>query len=93
MKTLIKILAVILSITGCNKTTESNKAETFDVVIYGSTPAGIAAAVTAGRNDQSSIIIDPHQRIGGMPASGMSNTDFRTFEAFGGIWKELVIKK
>jgi hypothetical protein len=88
MNQIIKLFP-ILFLLGCTNQTSTNENEQpYDVVIYGSTPAGIAAAVTAGRNGKTAVIIDPHQRIGGMPASGMSNTDFRTFEAFSGIWKE-----
>ncbi len=84
----VKFLLILLLVNCNGSKSEQSAAGTYDIVIYGSAPAGIAAAVTAGRNDKSALIIDPHQRIGGMSASGMSNTDFRTFEAFGGIWKE-----
>ena len=92
MKHTIQLLLLLLFFTlSCTQQTSTHdKDQPFAVVIYGSTPAGIAAAVTAGRNDKNALIIDPHQRIGGMPASGMSNTDFRTFEAFGGIWQEFI---
>jgi hypothetical protein len=83
---MIKSFVLILFLTvvfSCNRTGDKN----FDVVIYGSTPAGIAAAVTAARNGKSSIILDPHKRLGGMPASGMSNLDFRTYESLGGFCK------
>lgn len=90
MKHIFQLLPLLLLLASActQQKSTGEKDQHFDVVIYGSTPAGIAAAVTVGRNDKTVLIIDPHQRIGGMPASGMSNTDFRTFEAFGGIWKE-----
>jgi hypothetical protein len=62
----------------------------FDLVVYGATPAGIAAAVTAGRAGRSAVLIDSHTRVGGMPASGMTNIDFRTYESVSGIFRELM---
>jgi len=88
VKALAKFFTILLLVNCSGPKSKESAEQVIDVVIYGSTPAGIAAAVTAGRNGKTALIIDPHQRIGGMPASGMSNTDFRTFEAFGGIWKE-----
>ena len=74
----------------CENTIDRLIESRFDVVVYGSTPAGIASAVTAARNGKSAVIIDPHLLPGGMPASGMSNIDFRTYESLGGFCKELM---
>ena len=62
----------------------------YDLIVYGATPAGIAAAVTAGRAGRRAVLVDPHTRVGGMPASGMTNIDFRTYESVGGIFRELM---
>lgn len=80
---------IILFVFSCNQKGIRDQDEAvYDVVVYGSTPAGIAAAVTASRNGKQAVIIDPHKRIGGLPASGMSNTDFRSFESLRGVFKE-----
>lgn len=44
----------------------------YDVVIYGATPGGIAAAITAARTSSSLsvVIIEPTSYIGGMAAPG-----------------------
>ena len=81
----------LLALISCdNNLTKKNQDSICDVVIYGSTPAGIAAAVTANRNGKNSIIIDPHERPGGMLASGISNIDFRTFESLHGFFREFM---
>jgi len=49
--------------------------EKFDLVIYGGTPAGIAAAVQAKRLGLSTVVIEPGRRIGGLTTGGLGNTD------------------
>ncbi len=83
MKRVIILMLIISIGFSCSSKTDN----IYDVVIYGSTPAGIAAAVAAARNGKFSIIIDPCKQIGGMPASGISNLDFRTYESLGGFCK------
>ncbi|MEX2214605.1 MAG: FAD-dependent oxidoreductase [Phycisphaeraceae bacterium] len=60
-----------------------------DVLIYGGTPAGIAAAISAGRHNQQVTLVEPTLRLGGLVTSGLSHTDFRTFEGITGSFLEL----
>ncbi|QDS89291.1 glutamate synthase subunit beta [Rosistilla ulvae] len=57
-----------------------------DVCVFGSTPAGIAAAVAAAKAGHGVALIEPTDRIGGMLTSGLSHTDFRSFEALTGFF-------
>ncbi|WP_431192321.1 FAD-dependent oxidoreductase [Rhodopirellula bahusiensis] len=57
-----------------------------DVVVYGSTPAGVAAAVAAGKSGQSVLLVEPTQRIGGLVTSGLSHTDFHSLESLSGAF-------
>ncbi len=59
-----------------------------EVVIYGATPGGIAAALAAARNGRSVVLAEPTHRIGGMATCGLSHTDFRTFESLTGVFHE-----
>ena len=43
----------------------------YDVIVVGSGPAGVAAAVTAGRQGSKTLIIESLGRIGGISTSGM----------------------
>lgn len=63
-------------------------AETYDVVIYGATPGGIAAALELGRAERSVLLVDPTSRIGGMPTNGLNHPDFRTFEGITGAFAD-----
>ena len=62
-----------------------NNAEEVDVVIYGSTPGGIAAAVQAKRMGRSVVLLEPTDRIGGLTTGGLGQTDIGNKAAFGGI--------
>ena len=59
-----------------------------DLVIYGGTPAGIAAGVTAAREDASVVIIEPAKWIGGMVTGGLSKTDVGNEKIIGGFARE-----
>ena len=61
-------------------------AQTCDVVVYGGTPAGIAAAVAAAKDGTSVVLVEPYQRIGGLVTNGLSHTDFRTREGLSGAF-------
>ena len=56
-----------------------------DVVVYGGTPGGIAAAVEARRLGKSAVIVEPSNRIGGLTTGGLGQTDIGNKAAFGGI--------
>ena len=66
-----------------------------EVVVYGATPAGIAAALAAAEGDRSVWLIEPTGRIGGMTTHGLSHSDFHSFEALNGPFlqfSQLVLK-
>jgi hypothetical protein len=61
-----------------------------DVLVYGSTPGGIAAAIEAARRGCRVILACPKTHPGGMAASGLSTTDAVRRELFGGIVREFI---
>lgn len=62
----------------------------FDVVVYGATPAGIAAAVNAAKQGLKVGLFEETDHIGGLVSSGLSNTDFKTFEAVQGTYRDFM---
>ena len=66
--------------------TSSLLAQEFDVVIYGATPAGVAAAVASATDGEKVLLVEPTTRIGGMLTNGLSHADFRTFEGLTGAY-------
>ena len=55
------------------------------VVIYGATPAGIAAAIAARRAGKEPILLEPSPKVGGLTTGGLGQTDIGNKAAFGGI--------
>lgn len=47
------------------------KSQKYDVIVVGSGPAGISAAVNAGRNGAKTLLIESCGRVGGISTSGM----------------------
>ena len=43
----------------------------YDVIVVGAGPAGIAAAISAGRNGAKTLLIESLGRVGGVSTSGM----------------------
>jgi FAD dependent oxidoreductase len=66
----------------------ASKVLTFDLVVYGSTPSGIMAAVAAARSGLKVALVDKAQHVGGMVTSGLSYTDRGKTETIGGIPRE-----
>ena len=58
---------------------------TWDVVVYGSSPAAISAAISARRLGKSAVIVSPETRIGGLTTGGLGQTDIGNKAAFGGL--------
>lgn len=59
-----------------------------DVVVYGGTSAGIAAAIQASRMGKSVVVLEPSQHVGGLTTGGLSWTDIGNKMVVGGIARE-----
>lgn len=68
--------------------------EHFDVVVYGATPAGIAAAVAAGREGKRVVLVEPLLLAGGMMSGGLSFSDSNQMarETLRGIFEEFHLR-
>ena len=60
----------------------------YDIIIYGGTSAGIAAAIQSSRMNKSVLLIEPSNRIGGLTTGGLGQTDIGNKQAIGGISRE-----
>lgn len=63
-------------------------AATYDLVIYGGTSGGIAAAVQAARMGKTAVLIEPTQHLGGLTTGGLGATDIGNKRAIGGISRD-----
>src|SRR5207237_949603 len=59
-----------------------------DVVVYGGTASGVAAAVQASRMGKSVVLIEPGKHIGGLTSGGLGWTDSGDKRVIGGIARE-----
>jgi len=73
--------------TAANEATAGSD-NSYDVVIYGGTSAGIAAAVQVKRMGHSVIVIEPTLRIGGLTTGGLGQTDIGRKAVVGGVSRE-----
>lgn len=60
----------------------------YDIVVIGGTPAGIAAAIAAGRSGKSVIIVEQAPVLGGVLSSGVARLDDYVVEANSGVMEE-----
>lgn len=82
------VLLAVFSNVGNMPSATAAEPETADIVIYGGTSAGIAAAVQAKRMGKSVIVIEPSNRVGGLTTGGLGQTDIGNKSAIGGIARE-----
>lgn len=82
------ILVYLLLVLICS--TAFSQEDDYDVVVYGATPAGISAAVNTARQGVTVGLFEASDHLGGIVSSGMSNTDFKTFEAVWGTYREFM---
>jgi hypothetical protein len=61
---------------------------TYDIVIYGGTAAGAAAAVQAADMGKTVVLIEPGKHIGGLTSGGLGATDIGNKAAIGGLSRE-----
>ena len=64
------------------------EARVADVVVYGATSGGIAAAVQTARMGKSVILVEPGKHLGGLTSGGLGATDIGNKAAIGGIARE-----
>ncbi|MEZ5397569.1 MAG: FAD-dependent oxidoreductase [Bryobacterales bacterium] len=60
-----------------------------DIVIYGGTPGGIAAAISAARQGRSVVLVAYQDHLGGMMTSGLGKSDIEDRALIGGLFLEL----
>jgi hypothetical protein len=60
----------------------------YDLVIYGGTSGGIAAAIQARRMGKTAVLIEPGKHLGGLTSGGLGATDIGNKAAIGGISRE-----
>jgi hypothetical protein len=88
MKYMIFIFCFLLAFSCSTPQQEETPADVYDIVVYGGTSGGIAAAIQASRMGKSVVLIEPYNRLGGMTTGGLGQTDIGNKQAIGGISRE-----
>lgn len=84
MKTPIVSLILSLAFAALSSGAESD----YDLVVYGGSSAGIAAAVQSARMGKSVIVIEPGDHLGGLTSGGLGQTDSGNKAVIGGVARE-----
>ena len=59
-----------------------------DVLVYGGTPAGVAAAIQAGGMGKKAFLLSFNHHVGGLTSGGLTATDVGKNESIGGLARE-----
>ncbi len=81
-------LCAIFSLSACEGIGDGKNEYQADVVVYGGTAGGVAAAVQASREGKSVILVCPDKHLGAMTSSGLGYTDAGKSTTIGGVSKE-----
>jgi hypothetical protein len=97
MKRTVRRLAIVASLL-CTSTglraddppgaSSGGREAVYDVVVYGGTSGGVAAAVQAARMGKSVVLIEPGKHLGGLTSGGLGATDIGNKAAIGGISRD-----
>ncbi|NOX65807.1 MAG: FAD-dependent oxidoreductase [Chlorobi bacterium] len=80
------IVIIGLIISSCSQNKELDN--TYDVIIYGGTSAGVIAAIQVAKLGKSTVLIEPGKHIGGLTSGGLGATDIGNKAAIGGLSRE-----
>jgi len=77
-----------VAITFAGPTAIAADRQSYDIVVYGGTAGGVAAAVQGARMGKSVVLIVPGRHVGGLTSGGLGATDIGNKAAIGGISRE-----
>ncbi|MEM9673533.1 MAG: FAD-dependent oxidoreductase, partial [Bacteroidota bacterium] len=63
-----------------------NTSKEYDLVVFGATFSGIAAAINAAEYGHRVALVEEYDQVGGLMTGGLSNTDFISFESLSGTF-------
>jgi hypothetical protein len=90
VKTILRavVVATLFAVSGCR---DGGSNASYDVVVYGGTPAGIVASIQLAREGKTVALVEPTSHVGGIVVNGLGGTDidnhreFRNSPAVGGL--------
>src|SRR6516165_9808552 len=90
MRTMNPLVCALTTIAAmiCGSRGVTAEGRTYDIVVYGSSAGGVAAAVQGARMGKSVVLIEPGRHLGGLTSGGLGATDIGNKAAIGGISRE-----
>jgi hypothetical protein len=82
------VFLLLFSFFVCTSFQPAQQPQTYDLVIYGGTSAGVIAAYTARKMGKTVILIEPGRNLGGMSSGGLGYTDIGNKYAVTGISRD-----
>src|SRR5579872_4604417 len=80
------LAAIAMTVAGSRNAVAQR--QSYDIVVYGGTAGGVAAAVQGARMGKSVVLIEPSRHVGGLTSGGLGATDIGDKGAIGGISRE-----
>ena len=80
-------VAALLAATMAGRPAASADVEA-DVVVYGATATGLAAAIQSARMGHTAVVVEASDHVGGMTAGGLSSSDVGKAWSIGGVASE-----
>ena len=84
----IIIVATVLSTSNIQTAHASPAHDTYDIIVYGGTSAGVTAAIKASRLGKTTLLIEPTSHLGGLTTAGLGMTDAGNPAVIGGLARE-----
>lgn len=85
------LITLTIFLLGC-KSEKNNLSSEYDLIIYGSTPAGISAAIQSKRMGKTVLLISQTNHIGGTTTGGLTWTDYGEESTIGGLADEFYVR-
>src|SRR6266851_140973 len=81
-------LIVFVAWSAAMQAAPAERLDSYDVVVIGATPAGVAAAIRAGRAKLSVALVEETPVPGGLLSSGVSRADDAVVQSVSGVFED-----
>lgn len=85
---LVALLVLLVPLFSLGAPAADPQPQTYDLVVYGGTSAGVIAAVQAKRMGKTAIVVGPDRHLGGLSSGGLGYTDSGRKETIGGLSRD-----
>lgn len=84
----VSLLLSLIGSSGLLFASVPEASQSYDIVVYGATSAGVMAAVQAKKMGRTVVIVGPDKHLGGLSSSGLGFTDTGNKAVIGGLARD-----